>query len=48
LEIFAIDYIKSDLRFAIDDAFRLNDISIPFPQRDLHIVSDKKTTYQPD
>jgi small-conductance mechanosensitive channel len=47
-EIFAIDDIKSDLRFAIDDAFRLNDISIPFPQRDLHIVSDKKTTYQPD
>jgi len=32
--------IKSDLRFAIDKAFRENDIRIPFPQRDLHIVSD--------
>lgn len=32
--------IKSDLRFKIEADFRKNDISIPFPQRDLHIVSD--------
>lgn len=32
--------IKSDLRFAIDKSFRENGITIPFPQRDLHIVSD--------
>ncbi|WP_372750243.1 mechanosensitive ion channel family protein [Litorivivens sp.] len=25
---------------AIDDAFRENNISVPFPQRDLHVVSD--------
>lgn len=32
--------IKSDIRFAIDQTFRENDIRIPYPQRDLHIVSD--------
>jgi potassium efflux system protein len=31
--------VKSDLNFAIDAAFREAGISIPFPQRDLHIVS---------
>ena len=31
--------VVSDLNFAIDAAFRDADISIPFPQRDLHIVS---------
>jgi small-conductance mechanosensitive channel len=34
--------IKSDLRFAIDKSFRENGITIPFPQRDLHIVSDSR------
>ncbi len=32
---YSIEDIKSDLRFAIDKAFRENDISIPFPQRDV-------------
>ena len=32
--------IKSDIRFAIDQAFRNNEVKIPFPQRDLHIISD--------
>jgi small-conductance mechanosensitive channel len=31
--------IQSEIRFAIDQAFRDNDITIPFPQRDLHIRS---------
>jgi uncharacterized protein YndB with AHSA1/START domain len=31
--------VVSDLNFAIDAAFRDADITIPFPQRDLHIVS---------
>jgi len=31
--------VNSDLRFAIDKAFRENKITIPFPQRDLHVVS---------
>jgi len=29
----------SDLHFAIDEAFRENDIEIPFPQRDVHLRS---------
>ncbi|MFK7921568.1 MAG: mechanosensitive ion channel family protein [Bacteroidia bacterium] len=32
--------IKSDLRFKIEAEFRRHRISIPFPQRDLHVVSD--------
>lgn len=31
--------IKSNIRFRIDQAFRDNNITIPFPQRDLHIRS---------
>lgn len=31
--------VMSDMNFAIDKAFRASGISIPFPQRDLHIVS---------
>jgi small-conductance mechanosensitive channel len=34
-----IGRIKSDLRFAIDAKFRENHVTIPFPQRDLHIKS---------
>ncbi len=30
---------KSDLRFEIDKLFRANNITIPFPQRDIHIIS---------
>jgi small-conductance mechanosensitive channel len=33
---------KSDVRFEIDKLFRENNISIPFPQRDIHIVSKPK------
>ncbi|MBT8261868.1 MAG: mechanosensitive ion channel [Bacteroidia bacterium] len=29
--------IKSDIRFRIDEAFRANGVTIPFPQRDVHI-----------
>ncbi|MEM9921717.1 MAG: mechanosensitive ion channel domain-containing protein, partial [Bacteroidota bacterium] len=32
-----IEDIKSDLRFAIDKAFRENNVEIPFPQRDVWI-----------
>ena len=31
--------IKSDIRFTIDQAFRNNGITIPFPQRDIHVIS---------
>lgn len=33
---------KSDLRYAIDKAFKENNISIPFPQRDVHIIDKNK------
>jgi len=33
--------IKSEIRFKIDDSFRENNISIPFPQRDIHIFNPK-------
>jgi small-conductance mechanosensitive channel len=35
------DEVASDLRFSIIGAFRERGISIPFPQRDVHIVPDK-------
>ncbi|EIJ37263.1 small-conductance mechanosensitive channel [Galbibacter orientalis DSM 19592] len=31
--------IKSEVRFRIDSLFRENSISIPFPQRDIHIIN---------
>lgn len=41
LEMFKIEKIKSDLRFEIDAKFRKENISIPFPQRDLYIKEGK-------
>jgi len=35
--IFQVEFIKSDLRFSIDRKFRIEGITIPFPQRDVHI-----------
>lgn len=36
----SIEPIKSDLRFAIDKAFRENNIQIPFPQTDVHLYRE--------
>jgi len=36
---FRVENTKSDLRFMIDDRFRKEEVTIPFPQRDLHIKS---------
>jgi len=36
--------IRSDLNYAIDEAFRQNKIEIPFPQRDIHIRSSGDQT----
>jgi small-conductance mechanosensitive channel len=41
-DTFMVEFTKSDLRVAIDRAFRQEDIHIPFPQRDLHIISDRR------
>lgn len=35
--LFRVERVKSELRFKIDDAFRKNGITIPFPQRDIWI-----------
>ncbi len=35
--VFKIEFIKSDIRFSIDKAFREAGITIPFPQRDVHL-----------
>lgn len=37
---FYVENTRSKLRFAIDQKFRENNITIPFPQRDLHILND--------
>lgn len=39
LNMFEIENIKSDIRFSIDELFRQNNVTIPFPQRDLHFKS---------
>lgn len=39
-QAFETEKIKSDLLFSIEAEFRRAEIIIPFPQRDLHIVSD--------
>ena len=38
-QLFVIEQVKSELRFMIDDEFRANNVTIPFPQRDLHIIN---------
>ncbi|MBL4755030.1 MAG: mechanosensitive ion channel [Flavobacteriales bacterium] len=38
--MFRIERVKSDIRFMVDQKFRSNGIQIPFPQRDIHIISD--------
>ncbi len=35
--IFTVEFIKSNLRFDIDENFRNHGVTIPFPQRDIHI-----------
>jgi small-conductance mechanosensitive channel len=39
-ETFRVEFIKSELRYKIDAAFRQHGIHIPYPQRDIHIRSD--------
>lgn len=37
-----VETLQSEIRFDIDRQFRKNNIEIPFPQRDLHIISRKE------
>jgi small-conductance mechanosensitive channel len=39
--------VTSDLNFAIDQAFRDAKVTIPFPQRDLHLISYPETQEEP-
>lgn len=39
-EAFRVEHIKSDLRFAINQKFAENNITIPFPQRDVHFYKE--------
>lgn len=41
-EPFRVENTKSEIRYAIDDAFRKNGVQIPFPQRDVHIKTNVK------
>lgn len=38
IDTWKTEIVKSDLRFTIDRLFRENNISIPFPQRDIHMI----------
>lgn len=42
-DIFPIENTKSDLRYLIDARFREEGVTIPFPQRDLHLKSGSFT-----
>lgn len=37
-----IEFVKSEMRFQIDEEFRKNKVKIPFPQRDVHLFSQGK------
>ena len=37
--IFRVGQVQSDLRFKIDELFRANNVTIPFPQRDVHLYN---------
>ena len=42
LKTFRVENIKSSMRFKIDEEFRKNNIRIPFPQRDVHILKGRE------
>ncbi|WP_299335854.1 mechanosensitive ion channel domain-containing protein [uncultured Psychroserpens sp.] len=39
---FKAQFPKSDIRFEIDKLFREHNVTIPFPQRDIHIISNNQ------
>ncbi|WP_430409501.1 mechanosensitive ion channel family protein [Kordia sp.] len=42
MDSFKAFLVQSDLRFEVDKLFRENNITIPFPQRDVHVYNTKK------
>lgn len=42
---YRIEPLKSKIRLRIDERFREEGITIPFPQRDLHIIGPKSTAF---
>jgi small-conductance mechanosensitive channel len=42
-EFLGIEFLKSDIRFAIDKNFRENGVQIPFPQRDVWMRNIEST-----
>lgn len=42
LKTFRVENIKSKLRFKIDQEFRKNNIRIPFPQTDVHVLQGRE------
>jgi len=39
-KMFEIEFVKSDIRVAIEELFNQHNVTIPFPQRDLHFRTD--------
>ncbi|SDB19150.1 Mechanosensitive ion channel [Flavobacteriaceae bacterium MAR_2010_188] len=39
---FKSQFPKSDIRFKIDELFRANNVTIPFPQRDVHVFQQRE------
>jgi small-conductance mechanosensitive channel len=39
---FKARFVQSDLRFSIDSKFREHKVTIPFPQRDVHVFQNKE------
>ena len=44
--LLVIEDIKSDIRLEVDRLFRENNVSIPFPQREIRIVKGDETSLQ--
>lgn len=44
--LWEMDIVKSDLRFRIDELFRQNNITIPFPQRDVNFYPQASSSNQ--
>lgn len=42
IDSFETRFVQSDLRFRIDELFRENNVTIPFPQRDVHLINKEK------